>query len=164
MIRYGPGDQGPASSSSVAPTPPATQAHISSSHTKATNPYVTSRATTKQPPHPQTPITNPRQQQRNIQHQRSQISIHLLFALTTPTDHPDYNHPWVHNTVNRKETKNSPRRNPSSTTPSPSAPAMTPPTPPTSSCWKTTSSPSATGSQLPPKPSTASRNGSVAAS
>ncbi|KNG83702.1 integral membrane protein [Aspergillus nomiae NRRL 13137] len=35
------------------------------------------------------------------QHQRSQISIHLLFALTTPTDHPDYNHPWVHNTVNR---------------------------------------------------------------
>ncbi|KAE8381109.1 hypothetical protein BDV26DRAFT_256115 [Aspergillus bertholletiae] len=35
------------------------------------------------------------------QHQRSKISIHLLFALTTPTDHPNYNHPWVNNTVNR---------------------------------------------------------------
>ncbi|KAE8356662.1 hypothetical protein BDV28DRAFT_126699 [Aspergillus coremiiformis] len=35
------------------------------------------------------------------QKQRSQISIHLLFALTTPTNHPDYNHPWVRNAVDR---------------------------------------------------------------
>ncbi|KAF7589979.1 hypothetical protein BBP40_003470 [Aspergillus hancockii] len=33
--------------------------------------------------------------------QRSTISVHVLFALTTPSDHPDYNHPWVTNAIDR---------------------------------------------------------------
>ncbi|KAL3476775.1 hypothetical protein BJX99DRAFT_136553 [Aspergillus californicus] len=33
--------------------------------------------------------------------ERSTLSIHVLFALTSPTDHPDYNQPWLPNVVDR---------------------------------------------------------------
>ncbi|KAE8388274.1 integral membrane protein [Aspergillus alliaceus] len=33
--------------------------------------------------------------------QRSKISIHVLFALTTPSNHPDYNYPWTTNAIDR---------------------------------------------------------------
>ncbi|KAL2807997.1 hypothetical protein BJX63DRAFT_53780 [Aspergillus granulosus] len=33
--------------------------------------------------------------------ERSTISIHVLFALTSPADHPDYNQPWLPNIVDR---------------------------------------------------------------
>ncbi|KAI9369305.1 hypothetical protein BJX61DRAFT_161510 [Aspergillus egyptiacus] len=33
--------------------------------------------------------------------ERNTISVHVLFALTTPTDHPDYNEPWLANVVDR---------------------------------------------------------------
>ncbi|KKK15168.1 hypothetical protein P175DRAFT_0455432 [Aspergillus ochraceoroseus IBT 24754] len=33
--------------------------------------------------------------------ERSRIAVHVLFALTSPSDHPDYNQPWVPNVVDR---------------------------------------------------------------
>ncbi|KAL4960298.1 uncharacterized protein BDV14DRAFT_193069 [Aspergillus stella-maris] len=33
--------------------------------------------------------------------ERAKITVHVLFALTSPTDHPDYNHPWLPNVVDR---------------------------------------------------------------
>ncbi|KAL4943853.1 hypothetical protein BDV06DRAFT_188819 [Aspergillus oleicola] len=33
--------------------------------------------------------------------ERAKLTVHVLFALTSPTDHPDYNHPWLPNVVDR---------------------------------------------------------------
>ncbi|KAL3454648.1 hypothetical protein BJX65DRAFT_5239 [Aspergillus insuetus] len=33
--------------------------------------------------------------------ERSTLSIHVLFALTSPAEHPDYNQPWLPNVVDR---------------------------------------------------------------
>ncbi|KAL4782531.1 hypothetical protein BJX76DRAFT_332525 [Aspergillus varians] len=33
--------------------------------------------------------------------ERSTLTVHVLFALTSPTDHPDYNQPWLPNVVDR---------------------------------------------------------------
>ncbi|KAL4884439.1 hypothetical protein BJY04DRAFT_8586 [Aspergillus karnatakaensis] len=33
--------------------------------------------------------------------ERSTISVHVLFALTSPADHPDYSQPWLTNVVDR---------------------------------------------------------------